>query len=187
MESITNRGDGDLRRLAEQSEHLGSSLKRAKTESERTYPHVISTLAGADRGVLAYLCDAYSETWRPYGPKSDFRLNTVLKLHTCLAPYKVAVLPMQESNQKLCMYCRKLAEELSLGGVRTVYSDVRSFEYRLSVQDEIGTPYRIIADEGTLETGIVALQDRDTTTQEDMNGHEVIHSIQRMLLGARLN
>lgn len=27
----------------------------------------------------------------------------VLKLHTCLAPYKVAVLPTQEGNQKLCM------------------------------------------------------------------------------------
>jgi len=32
-------------------------------------------------------------------------------------------------------------------------------------QDEIGTPYRIIADEGTLETGLVALQHRDTTIE----------------------
>ena len=30
-------------------------------------------------------------------------------------------------------------------------------------QDEVGTPYRIIVDEKTLETGIVSLQDRDTS------------------------
>lgn len=30
-------------------------------------------------------------------------------------------------------------------------------------EDEMGTPYHIIVDEKTLETGIVALQDRDTT------------------------
>lgn len=30
-------------------------------------------------------------------------------------------------------------------------------------QDEAGTPYRVIADESSLETGIVSLQDRDTT------------------------
>ena len=29
----------------------------------------------------------------------------VLKLHTCLAPYKVAVLPIQEGDQDLCMVC----------------------------------------------------------------------------------
>ncbi len=32
-------------------------------------------------------------------------------------------------------------------------------------QNEIGTPYCIIADGGTLETGIVALHDRNTTVQ----------------------
>ena len=30
-------------------------------------------------------------------------------------------------------------------------------------EDEMGTPYHIIVDEKTLETGILALQDRDTT------------------------
>ena len=29
-------------------------------------------------------------------------------------------------------------------------------------EDEMGTPYRIIVDEKTLEAGILALQDRDT-------------------------
>ncbi len=30
-------------------------------------------------------------------------------------------------------------------------------------QDELGTPYRVITEAGTLETGIVTLQGRDTT------------------------
>ena len=32
-----------------------------------------------------------------------------------------------------------------------------------SREDEVGTPYHIIVDEKTLETGIVSLQDRDTS------------------------
>ena len=34
-----------------------------------------------------------------------------------------------------------------------------------SRQDEIGTPYRIIADESTLKTGVISLQHRDTTVE----------------------
>ena len=32
-------------------------------------------------------------------------------------------------------------------------------------QNEMGTPYRVLADEGLLESGVVRLQDRDTTIQ----------------------
>ena len=39
---------------------------------------------------------------------------------------------------------------------------LHSLSYR---QDEIGTPYRIMADENTLQTGIVGLQHRDTTVK----------------------
>ena len=31
--------------------------------------------------------------------------------------------------------------------------------------NEMGTPYRVIADAGMLESGVVGLQDRDTTIQ----------------------
>lgn len=84
-------------------------------------------------GVLAYLCSAYTETERSYGPDTDRKLHSVrivlsiildveiykllrvglklfqlfywqvLKLHICLAPYKVAVLPLDETNEKLCL------------------------------------------------------------------------------------
>ena len=32
-------------------------------------------------------------------------------------------------------------------------------------QDECGTPYRVIADEATLESGVVSVQERNTTAQ----------------------
>ena len=37
--------------------------------------------------------------------------------------------------------------------------------YNLYRQNEMGTPYCVVADEKVLETGIVRLQDRDTTIQ----------------------
>ena len=76
--------------------------------------------------------------------------------------------------------------------------------HALHRQDEVGTPYRIIADDGSLETGIISLQDRDTTAsvsdvevciqlcerytlyQEDMNGQDVLLTLQRMMFGVHV-
>lgn len=45
----------------------------------------------------------------------------------------------------------------------TAYSSVNfMFAYR---QDEVGTPFRILGTEKTLEAGTVMLQDRDTTLE----------------------
>ncbi len=35
--------------------------------------------------------------------------------------------------------------------------------------DEMGTPFRVIADQSTLESGTVLLQDRDTTIEVNIN------------------
>jgi glycyl-tRNA synthetase (class II) len=80
-----------------------------------------------------------------------------------------------------------LTEELRAVGIVSTLSRVGAYPYRLALEDEMGTPYRIIVDEKTLETGILALQDRDTAAMEDMAGRDVLHSLQRMLSAARLS
>ena len=51
-------------------------------------PHVIEPSAGADRGTLAFMVDAYDEE------EIEGRERVVLRLHPRLAPVKVAVLPL---------------------------------------------------------------------------------------------
>ena len=48
--------------------------------------------AGADRGTLAFLCDAYDEENLGTEEKPDVRV--VLRLHPALAPFKAAILPL---------------------------------------------------------------------------------------------
>ncbi|XP_064406157.1 glycine--tRNA ligase-like isoform X2 [Halichondria panicea] len=178
VESISNRGDVEWRQLVDGVERNETLLKM-----EKESPSLLSMASGVDRALWAYMCDAYSEVDRPQAAVH----TTVLKLHMSLAPYKVAVLPKDIDNSKLCMYSRLLSDELKHAGIPTTYSEAGPLDNRLTLQDELGTPYRVITEAGTLETGIVTLQGRDTTGEEDMNGKDVLLSIQRMLFGARIN
>jgi glycyl-tRNA synthetase len=119
---------------------------------------VIEPAAGADRAVLAFLCDAYDED--DLGGEH----RTVLRLHPQLAPIKVAVFPLLRKDGH---------PELA----REVYTQLRtrlSAEYdesghigkRYRRQDEIGTPYGVTVDHQSLEDGTVTLRDRDTLEQE---------------------
>ena len=53
---------------------------------------MIEPSLGADRVLLAFLCDAYEEQEL----ENDSRV--VLHLHPALAPYKAAVLPLQKNK-----------------------------------------------------------------------------------------
>jgi len=63
LEGIANRTDFDLRQHSQMS---GKDLRyfddqEPNEEARRFLPHVIEPSAGADRGTLAFLCDAYNE------------------------------------------------------------------------------------------------------------------------------
>lgn len=64
---------------------------------QRYVPHVIEPSAGADRALLAFLCDAYSEDEVP-DEDGKPRSRTVLKLHPRLSPVKAAVLPLVKKD-----------------------------------------------------------------------------------------
>ena len=86
LEGIANRGDFDL------TAHAAASGKKLNFKDANAgvefVPHVIEPAAGADRAVLAFLCDAYDED--TIGGEH----RTVLRLHPELAPVKVAVFPL---------------------------------------------------------------------------------------------
>ena len=94
LEGIANRTDFDLRQHMQMSGKDLALLRRSGAErrGRRYLPHVIEPSAGADRGTLAFLCDAYSEDEVGGEPR------TVLKLHPRLAPIKAAVFPLVKKD-----------------------------------------------------------------------------------------
>jgi glycyl-tRNA synthetase len=155
LEGIANRTDYDLRRHAEFS---GEDLSYFDTATEQRYvPYVIEPSAGADRGTLAFMVDAYDEE------EVAGRKRTVLRLHPRLAPVKVAVLPLV-SRDGMPEKARTVYEELR-SRVPAEFDEGGSIGRRYRRQDEIGTPWGITIDGQTMEDDTVTLRDRDSLEQ----------------------
>jgi glycyl-tRNA synthetase len=156
LEGIANRGDFDL---TQHTRFSGEKLEYVDSATgERYVPHVIEPSAGADRGSLAFLVDAYDEE------EVEGRERVVLRLHPRLAPVKAAVLPLvnKDGQPELARRVyeelrRRLPAEFDTGG---------SIGKRYRRQDEIGTPYGVTVDHQSLEDETVTLRDRDSLTQE---------------------
>ncbi|MFL5843132.1 MAG: glycine--tRNA ligase, partial [Solirubrobacteraceae bacterium] len=156
LEGIANRGDFDL---TQHTKFSGEKLEYFDQASgERYVPHVIEPAAGADRGTLAFLVDAYDED--EIGGES----RTVLKLHPRLAPVKVAVLPLvrKDGQPELA----REAVDLLKGLFQTEYDESGSIGKRYRRHDEIGTPWCVTIDHQSLEDRTVTVRDRDTLAQE---------------------
>ena len=121
-------------------------------------PHVIEPAAGADRALLAFLCDAYDEE------EINGEQRVVLKLHPRLAPVKVAVFPLLRKDGH-----PELAREIHAAlrtRVPTEYDESGHIGKRYRRQDEIGTPFAVTVDHQSLEDGTVTVRDRDSLAQE---------------------
>jgi glycyl-tRNA synthetase len=155
LEGIANRGDFDL---TQHQKFSGEKLEYVDTVSgERYVPYVIEPSAGADRGTLAFMVDAYDEE------TVEGRERVVLRLHPRLAPIKAAVLPLVNKDgqpEKARAIYEELRErmpaEFDTGG---------SIGKRYRRQDEIGTPWGITVDHQTMEDDTVTLRDRDSLEQ----------------------
>ena len=151
---IADRTDYDLSR---HMEHSKQDLSYQDPETGEKYvPYVIEPSLGADRVLLAFLCNSYEEEEIAEG---DTR--TVLHLHPALAPYKVAVLPL---SKKLSDKANEVYERLSKKFMCD-YDEAGSIGKRYRREDEIGTPYCVTIDFDTLEDEAVTIRDRDTMEQ----------------------
>ena len=159
LEGIAHRTDYDLRQHAE---HCGKGDKMRyidqQRDNERYFPHVIEPSAGADRGTLALLCEAFTPT--PERSGSD----VVMKFHPRMAPIKAAVFPLVNKHGM-----PEVAEKLyrQLRQRWAVQMDVKqSIGKRYARMDEAGTPFCFTVDGDTLEDQTVTVRDRDTGEQE---------------------
>ncbi len=156
LEGIANRTDFDLK---QHQEYSGQRMDYFDQEANEHYiPYVIEPSAGADRGTLAFLLDAYHEE----PDKDDVRV--VLKLHKALAPYKVAILPLSK-KEPLVEMAKGIEKELRKFWM-VDYDDSKAIGRRYRRQDEIGTPYCVTIDFQSLEDKAVTVRDRDTMDQE---------------------
>ncbi|MDR0947561.1 MAG: glycine--tRNA ligase [Ruminococcus sp.] len=152
---IADRTDYDLSRHSEVS---GKTLEYFDPEDNSKYvPYVIEPSLGADRVVLAFLCESYDEETLEGG---DTR--TVLHLHPALAPVKAAILPLTKKlkEQAIEVYT-ELAKYFNIE-----YDEAGQIGKRYRRQDEIGTPFCITYDFDTLEDKCVTVRERDSMKQE---------------------
>ncbi len=151
---IADRTDYDLK-----AHQTTSGVNMEYTDpvtNEKYVPYVVEPSLGADRMVLAFLCNAYEEEELEGG---DTRV--VLHLHHALAPYKVAVLPLQKKlTEKAEEIYKNLCKKFSC-----TFDETASIGKRYRRQDEIGTPYCVTIDFDSLEDNCVTIRERDSMAQ----------------------
>jgi len=159
LEGIANRSDYDL------GQHMQASGKdlqyfddqETDADKRRFLPHVIEPSAGADRAVLAFLCDAYTED--EVGGES----RTLLKLHPRLAPIKAAIFPLVKKEgmpERATAIYRNLRKRFNVS-----YDEKGAIGRRYRRQDEAGTPFCITIDGTTSTDGSVTVRERDSCEQ----------------------
>jgi len=160
LEGIAHRTDFDLRQHAE---HSGKGEKLRYFDQERDaryFPHVIEPSAGADRGTLAVLCEAYTPTPDRKGSKA------IMSFHPRLAPIKAAVFPLVNKDG-MPEVAEKLYRQLKKRW--NIETDAKqSIGKRYARMDEAGTPYCFTIDGQTLEDQTVTMRERDSGEQERM-------------------
>jgi glycyl-tRNA synthetase len=162
LEGVANRTDFDLKQHAQFS---GKALEYFDEESkQKVVPYVIEPSAGADRGTLAFLVDAYHEE----EVKGEKRV--VLRFHSDIAPIKIAVLPLLKKNERIVETAKRLTTALRQRWY-AVYDDTASIGRLYRRQDEVGTPYcltvdvQTVGDEKAPADDKVTIRDRDTMQQ----------------------
>ncbi|MBR5101479.1 MAG: glycine--tRNA ligase, partial [Bacteroidales bacterium] len=157
LEGIHSRTDFDL---SQHQKFSGRKIQYFDPETNESYtPYVIETSIGLDRTFLAVLSSSYCEETLEGG-----ETRVVLRLPACLAPVKLAVLPLVKKDG-LPEKAREILDTLRFD-FNCQYDEKDSIGKRYRRQDAIGTPYCITIDHDTLEDGCVTLRDRDTMQQE---------------------
>lgn len=170
LNGIHHRGDWDLSRHQEFSGK--SMLYLDPYTNEKYIPNVVEYSIGADRLTLAVMCEAYDEE-----KLSDGETRVVMHFHPSIAPYKVAVLPLQKN---LGDKAREVYKTLS-NYFMVSYDEAGSIGKRYRRQDEIGTPMCVTIDFDTLNDNTVTIRDRDTMEQIRLNINELVDYVNKKI------
>ena len=188
LEGIASRTNYDL------SAHAAGSKKKlnyfdAEAQDPETgkkgwryVPHVVEPAAGATRGVLAVLCDAYAEEAAGEDGKGA---RTLLRLHPRLAPVKCAILPLVR-KQGMPETARKVADEFFKQGVPAKLDQQHAIGRRYARHDEIGTPYCLTIDGQTAEDETVTIRYRDDRRQERIKISAAVDVVREALRSGKM-
>lgn len=172
LEGIANRTDYDLGKHAKYS---GQKLDYFDpVERKRYVPYVIEPAAGATRGLLVYLIDAYHEE------EVDGETRVVLRLHPQLAPIKVAVLPLTKKDG-LPELARQVVDAFFKRGINAKYDEQHSIGKRYRRHDEVGTPWCLTIDPQSLEDGTITIRDRDSMAQRRIAIDGAVREVEALL------
>lgn len=183
LEGVASRTNYDLNAHATASKKKLVYFDPEATNPEtgkkgwRYMPHVIEPAAGATRGVLALLCDAYDEEAPDEEGKGG---RTVLRLHPRLAPVKAGILPLVK-KEGMPEAARKIANEFFEAGVMARYDEQHAIGKRYARHDEIGTPYCLTVDGDTAKDDTVTIRYRDDRRQERIKVAEALDVVKQAL------
>jgi len=168
LEGIAYRTDYDL---SKHIEHSGKPLDYYdEATKERFVPHVVEPSAGADRTVLALLCEAFAEE-TVTDDKGKAETRNVMRFHPRMAPIKCGVFPLLKNKPALVEAARKIVQSLR-GDMNVFYDESGAIGRRYRRQDEAGTPFCITVDFDTVgengpeKEGTVTMRHRDSMQQE---------------------
>ena len=170
LNGIHHRGDWDLSRHQEFSGK--SMLYLDPYTNEKYIPNVIEYSIGADRLTLAVMCEAYDEEKLDNG-----ETRVVMHFHPSIAPYKVAILPLQKNLSEKAI---EIYSDLSKHFMVT-YDEAGSIGKRYRRQDEIGTPMCVTIDFDTLDDDTVTIRDRDTMEQIRIKTSDLVDYISKIV------
>jgi glycyl-tRNA synthetase len=177
LEGIHHRGTWDM---SQHQEFSGEDMHYVDHDNKRKIlPVVIETSVGADRSMLALLCNAYDEDTaetKKEGQEEDVRI--VMRLPAIIAPVQAAILPL---SKKLNENAEKLFGDMARY-FRCEYDVTGSIGKRYRRQDEIGTPFCVTFDFESLEDNCVTVRERDSMSQERVGIDQL-----RMYLDKKIN
>ncbi|MGY4384602.1 glycyl-tRNA synthetase [Pedobacter sp. UYP24] len=166
VEGIHSRTDFDLSQHQEFSgkkmQYFDSELNEDGKPYGNYIPYVIETSIGLDRMFLLTMINAFEEEDLSTEDKQDSR--TLLRLHPCLAPIKVAIFPLTKKDG-LPEKAREVMNSLKLD-LNCIYEEKDAIGKRYRRQDAIGTPFCLTIDHQTLEDDTVTIRHRDTMEQQ---------------------
>ena len=157
VEGIHSRTDFDLGR---HQEYSGKKIQYFDPERGENYvPYVVETSIGVDRMFLQIMSAAYCEEKLEGGDE-----RVVLRIPACLAPTKVAVMPLVKKDG-LPELARQIIDDLKFD-YNVSYDEKDSIGKRYRRQDAVGTPFCVTVDHQSLEDGTVTIRHRDSMLQE---------------------
>ena len=165
--------------LKKHAQHSGAKMTYFDPVNKKKFtPYVIEPAAGATRGLLVYLIDAYHEevVEGAKGPET----RVVMRFHPQLAPIKVAVLPLVKKNG-MPEKAREIVEAFFKRGISASLDVQHAIGRRYRRHDEIGTPWCLTVDGQTMEDGTLTIRDRDTMAQKRIPAEDAINEIERLL------